>query len=96
MKIEILNTSFGPCPILIPNETTEADGFYISYNNHDVAIYGSDTTALVVGQMEKFYILNGDHRAAYSALIEKGFDACLDYFAGNLSAMNEFSDKLPG
>ena len=27
------------------------DGFYISYNNHDVKIYGDKTTALVLGQM---------------------------------------------
>jgi hypothetical protein len=70
-------------------------GFYISYNNHDTDLYGSDTTALVLGQMEKFYILNGDHRAQYATLIESGFDACLEYFRANISLINMRSDKPP-
>lgn len=31
------------------------DGFYISYNNYDVEVYGDVTTAIVLGQMQKFY-----------------------------------------
>jgi len=44
------------------------DGFYVSYNHHDIATYGDVTTALVLGQMQKFYILNGNHSEAYKKL----------------------------
>lgn len=79
----------------IPNTIIEADGFYISYNNHDHAIYGCDTTALVFGQMQAFYILNGDHRAGYEAVMGDGYEACLAYFRSHRDKMNKFSDKAP-
>lgn len=66
-------------PVMQYNSTIDGDGFYVSHNDHDVApsLYGGETTALVLGQMEKFYILNGDHREAYTALISSGYEACL-------------------
>ena len=67
-------------PLIQYNSTMDGDGFYISYNDHDIDIYGCDTTSFVIGQMEGFLTLNGDHREAYSALIPLGFDACLAYF----------------
>lgn len=72
----------------------EYNGFYVSYNVVDRRIYGCDTTALVLGQMERFYILNGDHREAYSRLIGKGFNECLDYFMNNIKAANEYSEHI--
>lgn len=63
--------------------------FYISYNHTDVEIYGCDTTALVVGQMEAFYILNGNHLDNYRSLIDQGFEACLEYFKANIDQMNK-------
>lgn len=68
--------------------------FYISYNNIDTSpsLYGSDTTALVKGQMDYFYILNGDHYSKYKKLIPQGFDACMAYFLDNLHLMNKRSD----
>jgi len=78
----------------VPNRVTQGNGFYISYNNVDSDIYGSDTTALVWGQMEKFYILNGDHRKQYTPLISQGFDACLAYFKANSALINMRSDIL--
>lgn len=78
----------------IPNSTLNGDGFYISFNDTDVSIYGDVTTALVFGQMQKFYVLNGDHRKAYLPLIAKGFDVCLNYFKENLSQINKYSEKL--
>lgn len=81
-------------PLSVPNRLTQGDGFYISYNDVDGHIYGSDTTALVVGQMRAFYILKGDHRAAYAPLIEQGFDACLDYYRANPGMASSLSDKL--
>lgn len=75
------------------NDLIEGDGFYVSYNYVDQDIYGSDTTALVVGQMQAFYILNGDHRAAYAPLVAQGFDACIDYFAANIDKINARSER---
>lgn len=69
------------------------DGFYISFNNYDYDIYGDVTTALVLGQMEKFFILNGDHTEAYRYLIKGGFAPCMDYFRQNAKQINKFSDK---
>ncbi|MBO5019781.1 MAG: hypothetical protein J6D52_03850 [Clostridia bacterium] len=69
------------------------DGFYVSYNSYDIAIYGDVTTALVLGQMQKFYILNGDHREGYKKLISAGFEKCMEYFIKNISLINKNSDK---
>lgn len=84
-----------PVPVVQYNSTIDGDGFYVSFNDYDMWIYGCDTTALVFGQMQSFYILNGDHRAAYAALIPKGYDACLDYFKANIALVNKRSELLP-
>ncbi len=81
-------------PVMIPNQTKDYGSFYISYNNYDTHIYGCDTTALVVGQMEKFFILNGDHREAYDKLSDQGFDACLKYFIDNSDSISKYSEKI--
>ena len=94
MRRETIQMQCGPVVVPVPNAVIDGDGFYISYNDHDIRIYGSDTTALVVGQMEKFYILTGDHRAQYQALMANGFEACLDYFKANLKDAHKHSDKL--
>lgn len=70
------------------------DGFYVSYDSYDIAIYGDITTALVVGQMQKFYILNGDHRKEYTEIIKDGFEKCMDYFKKNIDKINKNSDRL--
>lgn len=69
------------------------EGFYVSYNNCDIAEYGDVTTALVLGQMQRFYILNGNHLDAYKQLIDKGFGACYEYFMQHESQINTLSDK---
>lgn len=94
--MKIVNITIGDAtfPVTVPNSTIDGGGFYISYNDHDTSIYGSDTTALVLGQMEKFYILNGDHRAKYEKLIESGFDACMEYFKANIHLINKRSEKI--
>ena len=76
-----------------PNQTIDGNGFYISYNDYDTRTYGSDTTALVLGQMQHFYILNGDHSAEYSKLIHARFDACFSYFKAHAAEMNKYSEK---
>ena len=80
MRYELIITKSGPMELSIPNETIDADGFYVSYNNVDGHIYGSATTALVFGQMSRFFILRGDHRQQYLELMQDGFHACLDYY----------------
>lgn len=79
-----------------PNEVVESgnDEFYISYNIIDHMIYGSITTAIVIGQMQHFYILNGDHRKEYAALIPKGLIACLTYFLEHSDLINKYSEKV--
>lgn len=69
------------------------DGFYVSYNSYDVDIYGDITTAIVLGQMQKFYILNGDHSQEYAKIIKKGFKRCMEYFERNIDQINKYSDR---
>jgi hypothetical protein len=92
--LALVDTGVGVVPLLIPNAVMDGRGFYVSYNNHDTGIYGTDTTALVLGQMEKFYILCGDHRAQYQPLIADGFDARLSYFKANLKGSHRYSDVV--
>ncbi len=81
-------------PFIQYNSTLDGDGFCISHNNHDVALYGCETTAFVIGQGDGFCILNGDHRKAYAALIPSGFDACLAYFKDNIEQANKRSEHI--
>lgn len=69
------------------------DGFYVSYNSYDTAIYGNTTTALVLGQMQKFYILNGNHSEEYKKIIKDGFEKCMKYFKRNIHQINKYSDR---
>lgn len=77
------------------NQTLNGDGFYISYNNTDTHLYGSDTTALVDDNMACFLILNGDHRAEYALLAKKGYAACINYFMSHLNLKARFSAMPP-
>jgi len=78
-----------------PNTCLNGDGFHVSYNWGDSQYYGDVTTALVLGQVEKCYILNGDHRKQYSPLISDGFEACMSYFEANIKSINKTSKKSP-
>ncbi len=69
------------------------DGFYISYNDYDVDMYGDVTTGLVLGQGQRFYILNGDHTEAYKEAAADGFLRCMEYFRAHLDQINKYSDK---
>lgn len=75
------------------NSTLHGEGFYLSFNK-STRDYGCVTTALVVGNMEKFLILAGDHREQYAALVNKGFDACLEYFKAHIDEAHKYSDKI--
>lgn len=79
-------------PILIPNVIfIENEDFYVSYNKKDKKIYGSDTTAIVLADMSKFYILNGDHSKNLMGL---NLNDCLEYFRKNIELKNFYSDDL--
>jgi len=69
------------------------DECYISYNYYDTDIYGTVTTALVKGNMEQFFILNGNHMEEYKKLLHLGFTACFDYFKRNVNLINKLSEK---
>jgi hypothetical protein len=75
------------------NMRLDGNGFFISYLSDSVAKFSflgeffagdtKDETALVpTPEDEKYsyYILNGDWREAYEKLVEKGFDACLEFY----------------
>lgn len=93
--VRTLTLQSGICvPLVQYNSTISGEGFHVSHNDYDnsPSLYGCETTALVFGQMQNFYILNGDHREAYSALIPSGFDACMAYFKANIGQINKRSE----
>jgi len=74
-------------PLGIPNKISkENKDLYISYNNRDIASYGSDTTALVINSTGQYLILNGDHRKSYDSL--NTLDEHLQYFYTNIDKVN--------
>jgi hypothetical protein len=76
------------------NHNVATDNFkdhYISYNWKDTYIYGQDTTAIVIGQMQRFYILNGNH---FENLKELNTQEAFDYFLKNQELINEKSNKF--
>ena len=79
-------------PIFVSNDTIDGDGFYVSCDSHCSA-YGTPTTALVVGQMEKFFILKGNHMSAYAERIPQGLEACMAYYRENKNLIHPYSDK---
>lgn len=83
----------------VPNDLTDYRDFSISYNVVDTGIYGCDTTAIVIGQMQHFMILNGDHVITLEELAgeggAEGLDACIDYFNENQDLRNFRSDDTP-
>lgn len=76
-------------PVGVPNVITQRKGYYVSYNNYDKDIYGCSTTAIVIGDMSAFLILNGDHREALKGL---DIDAVCAYFHNNAHLKNKLSD----
>lgn len=85
--------NLGGVPIMVPNTTYQKKGFYVSYNDRDRRIYGSDTTALVVGDEKKFLILDGNHVEQYEAF-GNNLEKCLEYFKQNEKLMNSYSETV--
>ena len=92
---ETSSIGFSPTgiPYLIPNRVSaHSPDFYISYNSRDAEIYGCVPTAVVLGQMQRFYVLNGNHE---SELAGKPFDECLEYLHAHAAELNKYSEALP-
>lgn len=72
----------------------EAQGeYYFSYNPSNEA-YGNETTAIVIGRMRAFYILNGNHQHELSKRSQAGgLRACAEYFFENIDMINSFSQR---
>lgn len=86
----------GGVPIMTSNTiTNQAPDFYISYNDRDSTIYGSDTTALVSENPIKFLILNGNHTEQYGKIITRGgtYDDCVQYFRDNENLKSKYSEN---
>lgn len=94
-KVTIRNqVSPSGIPFTTPNLVTPSkiEDFYISYNNTDRGVYGSDTTAVVVGNMSGFFILNGDHR---KDLVNKTWLEVYNYMLSLEGALiSKFSDPF--
>lgn len=73
------------------NNTDDKIDCYISYNFGDISIYGTDTTAIVIGQMQRFYILKGNHFENLKNLTN--FKDCIEYYLNNLNSIHKMSDK---
>ena len=84
--------TFEGIPCLVPNVTEQHDkSFYVSYNNYDTGIYGSDTTAIVLNDMTRFTILNGDHRKPLKGLT---YAEAIEYAMQHSEQINKFSDDF--
>jgi len=77
------------------NKITQHDGFYISYNPTSYGYNSLQTTALVSsnGLREFFYILNGNHEAAWNEAARKGWNYAVSYYTAFPELWHEYSDK---
>lgn len=82
------------------NTICQADGFFISYNPC-IFDTGGEETALVVeseggGMFDcHYYILEGDWRKEYLAVIDKGYEACERLFLQHADKAGCTSDFPP-
>lgn len=89
--------------ITLPNRIDDVNSgsphWYISYNSYEDH-YGGATTALVLGQMEYFLILNGDHRIGFQNAIKRNdpgqsrLSKCLKYIRENKAQLNKLSNYI--
>lgn len=80
-------------PVRAPNYISSWGGWHLSYNPRSIG-YGCDTTALVL-EHNAFFILNGDHRKAWSIAADVGgIDGALQYFLDNSGDANKLSEHL--
>lgn len=79
------------------NAIAKGEGFAISYNPCPApgTPFASDTggpeTAIVYGS--KYYVLNGDFREEYKALIPFGVQACINFFLDRPALHSSWSNQ---
>lgn len=67
------------------NHVLRKEDFYISYNNNPGGVISAfkgdgDNIETALCKDDKFYILNGDFRKEYEAIVDEGFDKCYEFF----------------
>ena len=78
--------------IPVINEVADFDDYYISYNSSSSG-YGTDTTAIVIGDdIGVYLVLCGNHKEQYEAIQDKTLQNCIDYFIDNIDQAHKFSD----
>lgn len=81
------------------NLTLDGNGFYISYNSGASLILPDSPdgeTALCIpdsGKMNPYYILKGDFRTEYEALVPKGLEACMEFFNSQSDKISSWSNR---
>lgn len=85
------------CPVtntVAPNMILAEDNYHISFTDSNSAVYGDNTTAIVL-QNRVFLILTGDHTEGLaSAKASNGLQGCIDYFIANIDQANPLSEHL--
>ena len=75
-----------------PNITSHrSEDYYVSYLEKS-ADYGCETTALVLGQMQLFWVLKGDHR---EGLEGKALQDAMQYVSTHVDLLHDMSDPVP-
>ncbi len=77
--------------------------FYISFQpNHYNPFGDADTmdgeTAIVDGTdgiSDRYFILNGDFRSEYEALVPEGIEACIRFYKSHPDKWSSYSNDLP-
>jgi len=70
--------------------SNDAKDFHVSFNP-DSRDYGCETTALVIGNHQIFFVIDGDHRADMKGSLSD----CLLHVYRNADKLNNASDPVP-
>ena len=65
------------------NYVLQGDGFYVSFNPDTSSLMfgaGNGPETALVTDDDTWFILDGDFREAYAALVPKGLDACKRFY----------------
>lgn len=93
-KVQRMGDGLPHMGFVVSNDFYEFNGgqYGVSYRLQD-AIYESDTTAIVCGQMQLFLVLNGNHvQALLDANNASGLAGMLVYFYKQRACINKFSE----
>ncbi len=77
---------------LLQKITLDFDDYYINFNVEDYFMYGGLNTALGLGQMQLFLILNGGHLDGFADAAKEGLEKCFAYFRTHIDQANKYSE----